>query len=327
MELFSTDTPDNSDEEPKDDGAHSSAPSSGSENAGDDDNLPEDSKYDADEMQASELLVPDAPNPIVDPMEVSSMQPNDIDAVPYEPSSEHDNQGYVISPADTNESEDDTLAEEVRKLREMIEQQDEERAAREATVKAEIEARQLKAEQEQEALKAGEKSLVDVEAETAATKNKPHRDIDQPPVLFKDAVGRKFSFPWHLCKTWKGMESLIKQAFLHIDVIGAHVKEGHYDLVGPDGEFILPWVWETVVKPGMRISMHMWPVPETPRKSTDRLLTKAAERGLCVVEASQEAQGRPVGILESSSSKDIGAEAESPDGKTSDRDTKQRSYQ
>lgn len=23
------------------------------------------------------------------------------------------------------------------------------------------------------------------------------------PIEFKDAVGRKFSFPWHLCKTWK----------------------------------------------------------------------------------------------------------------------------
>lgn len=28
---------------------------------------------------------------------------------------------------------------------------------------------------------------------------------DRPklPIKFKDAVGRKFSFPWHLCKTWK----------------------------------------------------------------------------------------------------------------------------
>ena len=24
----------------------------------------------------------------------------------------------------------------------------------------------------------------------------------QKPILFKDAVGRKFSFPFHLCKTW-----------------------------------------------------------------------------------------------------------------------------
>ena len=32
---------------------------------------------------------------------------------------------------------------------------------------------------------------------------KPPDDMKQPPIKFKDAVGRKFSFPWHLCKEWK----------------------------------------------------------------------------------------------------------------------------
>jgi hypothetical protein len=68
------------------------------------------------------------------------------------------------------------------------------------------------------------------EAEAEAAKLRPV-DTPKPPIKFKDAVGRKFSFPWHICKTWKGMEELIKQAFLHIDVIGPHVDEGHYDLV------------------------------------------------------------------------------------------------
>jgi hypothetical protein len=91
-------------------------------------------------------------------------------------------------------------------------------------------------------------------------------DTAQAPIRFKDAVGRKFSFPWHLCKTWKGMESLIKQAFLHVDVIGAHVQEGHYDLMGPEGEIILPQVWDAMIKPDWEVSMHMWPIPETPKK-------------------------------------------------------------
>jgi hypothetical protein len=60
------------------------------------------------------------------------------------------------------------------------------------------------------------------------------------------------------------MEELIKQAFLHVDVIGPHVHEGHYDLVGPDGEIILPQVWETMVQPDWTITMHMWPMPEPP---------------------------------------------------------------
>ena len=60
------------------------------------------------------------------------------------------------------------------------------------------------------------------------------------------------------------MEELIKQAFLHVEVIGPHVHEGHYDLVGPDGEIILPQVWDIVVQPDWAITMHMWPMPEPP---------------------------------------------------------------
>ena len=60
------------------------------------------------------------------------------------------------------------------------------------------------------------------------------------------------------------MEDLIRQAFLHVEVIGPHVAEGHYDLVGPNGEIILPQVWETMVEPDWTITMHMWPMPEPP---------------------------------------------------------------
>ena len=61
------------------------------------------------------------------------------------------------------------------------------------------------------------------------------------------------------------MEDLIRQAFLHVDIIGPHVAEGHYDLVGPNGEIILPQVWETMVEPEWAITMHMWPMPEPPK--------------------------------------------------------------
>jgi hypothetical protein len=39
-------------------------------------------------------------------------------------------------------------------------------------------------------------------AEEEAAKLKPS-DAPKAPIKFKDAVGRKFSFPWHICKTWK----------------------------------------------------------------------------------------------------------------------------
>ena len=61
------------------------------------------------------------------------------------------------------------------------------------------------------------------------------------------------------------MEDLIRQAFMHVEVIGPHVADGHYDLVGPNGEIILPQVWETMIEPDWAITMHMWPLPEQPK--------------------------------------------------------------
>lgn len=63
------------------------------------------------------------------------------------------------------------------------------------------------------------------------------------------------------------MEDLVKQAFINVDVIGPHVNDGHYDLLGPTGEIILPQVWESVIEPGWLITMHMWPMPEPPRQA------------------------------------------------------------
>jgi hypothetical protein len=98
-------------------------------------------------------------------------------------------------------------------------------------------------------------------AEEELKKNAPGPDTDKPPLIFIDAVGRSFTLPWHLVKTWEGMETLIRQAFVNIERIGPHVVNGHYDLSGPNGEVILPQVWDIVVQPGWNITMHMWPLP------------------------------------------------------------------
>ena len=142
-----------------------------------------------------------------------------------------------------------------------------EKAAAEAAKAAEAEhAKKLEeANKKHEAAETKKKEL-----EEEVKKNKPTPDSQKAPIKFKDAVGRKFSFPWHLCKSWKGMESLIKQAFLHVDVIGLHVQEGHYDLTGPDGEIILPQVWDTMIQPDWEISMHMWPMPEEKEEKEEK---------------------------------------------------------
>lgn len=118
----------------------------------------------------------------------------------------------------------------------------------------------VEAKAAQEALEKAKKM-----AEDEAAKLKPS-DAPKPPIKFKDAIGRKFSFPWHLCKTWKGMEELIKQAFLHDKKFGERVHAGQYDLIGPDGEIIMPQVWETMVQPDWAITMHMWPEDQVPVK-------------------------------------------------------------
>lgn len=65
------------------------------------------------------------------------------------------------------------------------------------------------------------------------------------------------------------MKGAIDQIFDENDVLGPHVREGHYDLIGPDGEIILPQVWDTMIKPGYSIEMRMWPIPELEKSGKD----------------------------------------------------------
>ena len=88
------------------------------------------------------------------------------------------------------------------------------------------------------------------------------------------------------------MEELIKQAFLHVEIIGPHVAEGHYDLVGPNGEIILPQVWETMVEPDWTITMHMWPMPDPP-KPPDPPPAAAAPAAPAPAPAPAAAEGGP----------------------------------
>ncbi|KAG9230235.1 hypothetical protein BJ875DRAFT_445212 [Amylocarpus encephaloides] len=125
---------------------------------------------------------------------------------------------------------------------------------------AAAESEKLKKAAAEEAEEARKKAAAELASAIAA--GKPPEPEKKKPLRFKDAVGRKFSFPFHLCATWAGMEELIKQAFMHVEVIGPHVAEGHYDLIGPNGEIILPQVWETMIEPDWSITMHMWPMPE-----------------------------------------------------------------
>lgn len=159
-----------------------------------------------------------------------------------------------------------------KKLKEELEWR--KRLEEEARLKAEIEAhRKLEEEKKkaeearvaEEERKKAEKALKDkIVEETKAKIEEQAKKNEKPPIKFKDALGRKYSFPFHLCHTWQGMEELIKQAFVQVEFIGQHVQEGHYDLIGPNGEIILPAIWEKVVQPDWSITMQIWPMDKMP---------------------------------------------------------------
>ncbi|CEI39565.1 unnamed protein product [Fusarium venenatum] len=157
-------------------------------------------------------------------------------------------------------------AEEAEKLKKL---EEDARAKAEADTLKRIEDEKKKAEEaaaaEAAAKKAAEELKAKIEEETKAKLEESNKTAEKAPIRFKDAVGRKFSFPFHLCATWQGMEDLIKQAFMQVDVLGPHVMEGHYDLIAPDGEIILPSVWEKVVQPDWSITMTMWPMDKLPQ--------------------------------------------------------------
>ncbi|EEH37919.2 hypothetical protein PAAG_00840 [Paracoccidioides lutzii Pb01] len=169
--------------------------------------------------------------------------------------------------------------------------------AAEEAVKAKIAAEEAAALAAAEAaekatIEANAKTAEAVAAATAAALAPPAEK--KKPIKFKDAVGRKFSFPFHLCNTWPGMEDLIRQAFLHVDRIGPHVAEGHYDLVGPNGDIILPQVWETVVEPDWTITMHMWPLPEEPKTPDPSMVLEDDRNLVTIVDLKRaEAAGAP----------------------------------
>src|SRR5277367_776676 len=63
------------------------------------------------------------------------------------------------------------------------------------------------------------------------------------------------------------MEGLIRQT--PVNNVSPQVAEGHYDLIGPNGLIIPPQLWETTIKPGWTVTMHMWPLLEPPKGPPD----------------------------------------------------------
>ena len=111
------------------------------------------------------------------------------------------------------------------------------------------------------------------------------------PILFKDAIGRAFRFPYERCRTWmvwsarpresfpltrcanlaQDMKRLVDNVFAHVETVGPVVLQGKYDLLNLAGEIIPPALWSSSIRPGEQVTMLMWPVgplagqPQFPR--------------------------------------------------------------
>jgi hypothetical protein len=61
------------------------------------------------------------------------------------------------------------------------------------------------------------------------------------------------------------MSKLVKEEFLHVDVVGPQVMQGFYDLMNAKGDIITPSLWPINIRPGDKITMHMWPMKALPK--------------------------------------------------------------
>ena len=53
------------------------------------------------------------------------------------------------------------------------------------------------------------------------------------------------------------MQTLIAESFSHIDTISPHIAEGNFDIVGPNGDIIMPGVWDLAVQPGWIVELRI----------------------------------------------------------------------
>ncbi|KAI9933783.1 hypothetical protein MW887_004855 [Aspergillus wentii] len=76
------------------------------------------------------------------------------------------------------------------------------------------------------------------------------------PIILNDTTGRKFSFPYRKCRTWKGMEKLMQDAFEGDETLSPQIVNGNYEILDSDGSIILPFVWKSIIKPGSVVTLH-----------------------------------------------------------------------
>ena len=55
------------------------------------------------------------------------------------------------------------------------------------------------------------------------------------------------------------MDDLVKKTLLHFGV-DSYILEGHYNLLDPNGDTLIPAIWEHSVEPGWTVTMAQFPL-------------------------------------------------------------------
>ncbi|KAK0111112.1 hypothetical protein ONS95_001489 [Cadophora gregata] len=79
------------------------------------------------------------------------------------------------------------------------------------------------------------------------------------PIKFLDPNGHKFLFPFWKCQTWEGIKLLIQEASAMDKELLSFVNDGRYRLFDINETVILPSLWISFIRPGMNITMRVWP--------------------------------------------------------------------
>lgn len=111
-----------------------------------------------------------------------------------------------------------------------------------------------------------DRSIEETEAAipSRGTRSNPAPKLTLPScevITFKDAKGRKYTFPLQKVKTWDGMKSAINRIFLMYPEWQSQIAFQRYDLIAPQGQVVLPQHWEDLIKPNWNILMKLWPFP------------------------------------------------------------------
>ncbi|KAI1651991.1 uncharacterized protein F4817DRAFT_87117 [Daldinia loculata] len=91
------------------------------------------------------------------------------------------------------------------------------------------------------------------------------------PVHVKFGV-KYFQFAFELCRTWEGIDGLIRQTVHEINIPNSYLIGGRYELRGLDGNVIPRAMWRTAVHPGLVVFIT---IPQSISKSTSKSTSKS----------------------------------------------------